>query len=685
MSSTDTNDPNEPDVNVVTTQKGADVKAGLFGSASFDDRIDTSHDITGGEALSLVIRSFFLMKEVWRLFVVKFLMAFAMVFPGLFLGWLFKIITDHVILGQPLVVEEVNFPPHMSPILRFLEGMAPMDIMFSITCIFLVGLLLIGFRVGGTGAGTFGGRDAASNAENEISSGGSGAGSIWGIVEWWVDVRLTQYIINNLRTKLFDRLTRVSMTSIDDQRVGDQVYRVMYDAASVWGIVTEIVFTPFFTVLGFAITMYQIETTYADVAPWLFWLAWIMLPVVFLVTWPLNGIIRRTNQNKRAAGAASTNAMEEAMNNIGAVQSLGGMKQETEKFAKRSAQQFWRERMALVIGVFIWFFILVFSEAIGLITGYVASQHQIAGQLTAGDFFAVLALYGGIAGTAGTLGGVWVRFQEHVAAVRRVFFFVDYRTEEDEDGTEELTELADGIEFRNVGFTYPDGRVALRNINLQLRPGELVAFVGPTGAGKTSLAYMIPAFLRATEGEILLAGRNVLDYRLDSLRGNVSYVFQEHFLLSESIRDNMRFAREDATDEEILEALGIAGCMEYINDMPEGIDTVLGRSGDTLSVGQQQRLSIARGLVRKSKILILDEPTAALDPQTENALVRALHTASEDRIVVVIAHRLSTIRQASRIVFIQDGEIRDIGSHEELMATDGSAYRGYVELQTGDN
>ena len=276
MSTTDTGgsrDPKEPDVTVVTTQKGANIKAGLFGSANFDDRIDTTHDITGREALTLVIRSFFLLKEVWRLFVLKFLMAFAMVFPGLFLGWLFKIITDHVILGQPLIVEEVNFPPHMNPILRFLEGMAPMEIMFYITCIFLAGLFLIGFRVGGTGAGTYGGRDAASNAENEISSGGSGAGSIWGIVEWWVDVRLTQYIINNLRSRLFDRLTRVSITSIDDQRVGDQGYRVMYDAASVWGIVTEIVFTPFFTLLGFAITMYQLETTYADVAPWLFWLA----------------------------------------------------------------------------------------------------------------------------------------------------------------------------------------------------------------------------------------------------------------------------------------------------------------------------------------------------------------------------------------------------------------------------
>ena len=677
------NESEKPDVTVVTTQKGADIRAGLLGGARFDDRIDTNTDITGAETLTLVIRSFFLLKEVWRLFVLKFLMAFAMVFPGLFLAWLFKIITDHVILNRPLIVDQVNFPPHMYPILRYLEGMERMEIMFTISCLFVLGLLLIGFRVGGTGAGTYGGRDAASEAENQISSGGSSAGAIWGIVEWWVDVRLTQHIVNNLRTRLFDRLTRAPITTIDDQRVGDQVYRVMYDAASVWSIVTEIVFTPFFTVLGFAITMYQLETTYADVAPWLFWLAWIMLPVVFLVTWPLNGIIRRTNQNKRAAGAASTNAMEEAMNNIGAVQSLGGVAQETRKFAERSAQQFWRERMALVVGVFIWFFIIVFGDAVGLITAYVASEHQVQGQLTAGDFFAVLALYGGISETARTLGGVWVRFQQHVAAVRRVFFFIDHPTEQDTDGTQTLSELGEGIVFDDVSYHYPDGREALQHINLALRPGELVAFVGPTGAGKTSLAYLIPGFLRASEGKVLINGIDVNHFSLDSLRREVTYVFQEHFLLAESIRDNIRFARPDATEEEIIGALTAAGCMEFVEKMPQGLDTVLGRSGDTLSVGQQQRLSIARGLVRNSKILILDEPTAALDPETENALVRALESGARDRIVVVIAHRLSTVRQASRIVFLQDGKILDVGSHDELVAREGGAYRQYVELQTG--
>lgn len=680
MSETDTK--NTDDVTMVTTQRKS-LFSGFKRGDKFDDRIDTGPEISNMEAIGLVARGFMLLRYAKGLFVSKLFLSTALWIPGLFLSWFGKIITDHVILGKELIADEVLYPPHMYPILSYLEGMAPMEIMLTLTIIFFIGLLIIGSRAGGTGAGTYGGRDAASQSENAISGGGSGAGSIWGIAEWWVNVRLTQRVANSLRTQLFDRLIRVPMTSIDDQRVGDQVYRVMYDSASIPGIVYDLTFTPFFTLLGFAITMYQLTYTYSDVAPELIWIAWIMFPVVLFTTLPMTRIIRRTNHNKRAAGAATTNAMEETIYNIGAVQSLGGMKQETRKFAERSAQQFWRERVALVIGVVLIFVIIMVSESIGLIIGMVTSGRAIAGQLTVGDFFAVLGLYLGIRGTAGDIGGFWVNLQDALAAIRRVFFFIDYTSEEDQDGDLELQGLDKGVEFKAADYIYPDGRQALRNIDLQLSKGEVVAFVGPTGAGKTSLAYMIPAFLKATQGEVLIDGVEVSRYALDSLRRQVTYVFQEHLLLAESIRDNIRFARPDATEQEIIAALGTAGCLEFVEKLPDGVDTVLGRSGDTLSVGQQQRLSIARGLVRDSKILILDEPTAALDPQTENALVSALHAASADRLVVIIAHRLSTIRRADRIIFLEDGEIKDSGNHDTLMADPDSPYRHFVELQGG--
>ncbi|MCE2425816.1 MAG: ABC transporter ATP-binding protein [Pseudomonadales bacterium] len=669
-----------PDHTVVTTQRRR-LLSGYKRGERFDDHIDTGPEISNADAVRIVWRAVKLLVHAKGLFATKFLMSTAIWIPGLFLGWFGKIIMDHVINGRELDADEALFPPHMKPILRFLEGREPMEIMLLVSGMFVVGLLLIGTRGGGTGAGVHGGRDAASHAENAISSGGSRAGSIWGLAEWWVNVRMNQRVANALRTRLFNRLTRVPMTAVDDQRVGDQIYRVIYDSSEVPEIVYQATFEPFFVLLGYLITMYQLET-YANVAPELIWLAWVMFPVVLFSTLPMTRVIRRANHNNRAAGAATTNAMEETMNNIGAVQSLGGARQETRKFAERSAQQFWRERLAMVIGVALIFFISLFGEAIGLITGYITSGFAITGQLTAGDFFALMGLYESVRGAAGDFGGLWVKLQGAVASLRRVFFFVDYGTEDDTDGERQLTALGEGVKFDGVDFVYPDGRQALRDINLELGAGELVAFVGPTGAGKTSLAYMIPAFLRATRGRVSIDGVEVGDYALDSLRREVTYVFQEHQLLAESVRDNIRFAKPDATDDEVHAALAAAGCTEFVASLPEGIDTVLGRSGDTLSVGQQQRLSIARGLVRDSKILILDEPTAALDPRTENALVRALHTASAERLVIVIAHRLSTIRQASRIVFVEDGEIRDVGDHDSLMADPNGSYRRYVELQT---
>jgi ABC-type multidrug transport system fused ATPase/permease subunit len=267
-----------------------------------------------------------------------------------------------------------------------------------------------------------------------------------------------------------------------------------------------------------------------------------------------------------------------------------------------------------------------------------------------------------------------------VAAVRRVFFFIDYTTEM-HDQSVPLATIEKSVELEHVGFAYPDGTQVLRDISLSLPLGELVAIVGPTGAGKTTLAYLLPGYIKPSQGKIRFDDLDLMDVGVDEIRKQVTYVFQEHMLLSESIRDNLLLANPDASQGQMLEACRIAGAIDFIEQMPDGIDTIIGKGGDTLSVGQKQRLSIARGIVRDTPVLVLDEPTAALDPKTENALVEALRNTAKGRLVVVIAHRLSTIREADRIIFLEDGQVRDVGNHEALMAQPASAYRKFVELQ----
>ena len=671
------------DVESDTTQKDHTIVSSFKGGAQFDDHIDLEHEMTHFESMKMVLRGASYVQGVWHLFIAKWFMGTAIIVPGLFIGWFWKIVVDHIILNNPLIADEVNFPPHMRWILRILEGHERLDMALMLVVVYLVGLFIIGTRAEGTGAGLFSGRDNASSAENAISGGGSRAGGIWGIVEWWIDVRLTQRFVNRLRTKLFGRLLRSPMTTIDDHRVGDSLYRTLYDTPMLYTCLTELTFSPFYTLLGLGLTFYQLWWTYAAVSMTLIALLALMIPITIITTVAPSTWIRRMTQNQRAAGAATTNALEETMNNITAVQSLGGMEQEKTRFAKLSAHAFWRARTAWLPWLAVGWIIEFAGWPLGFYLAWHVTNLVIEGKLTVGDFGALFGMYMGLRGTFVGMGRLWLNVQDQAGAARRVFFFMDLPTDEEtQKSAKTLPPITEAVKFEDVDFVYPNGHEALKNVNLEMKLNQVVAFVGPTGSGKTSLAYLIPAFLRATSGRVIIDNDDVMDVDLVSLRKQIGYIFQEHFLLSETIRANLLIANPEVSEERIYEVLETAGCMEFIEKLPKGIDTVLGRSGDTLSVGQQQRLSIARGLIRDAKILILDEPTAALDPQTENLLVRSLRTASDERLVVVIAHRLSTIRQADQIVFIEDGEIKEVGDHDTLMSNVDGAYRDFVSLQS---
>jgi len=649
----------------------------------YDDRVDTDTELTLSETLILVSRSLGLISKVKSLFAYKVVFATVAILPAVIVPWLLKIVVDQVILQQPFD-DEVRFPPFMNPFLDLVQDLPPAGIMMSLTILYLVMLIIFGMRAFPTEQAEReafpAGHDAATQSEQALSAGGSKTNGLWGLIETLLTIRMTQRLANGLRTGLMGRLSRLEMTTLDDQRIGDSVYRVMYDAPMLPEICYKLTVAPLLLLFSAGISVWMIQYSYGHVAPEIVWLSATLMPMTLLLTAPLSGIARRVNQSSRAAGASTTNQIEESIDNIGAVQSLGGMQVESEKFTNKSEESFKRHRYTLMIDL-IALSLSYICLIIALATAFVLITDKVIGaHLSPGDYAVITGFFLLLGQNARLVGKYWIDLQRNIAAVRRVFFFIDYTSELDVESNP-LPVIETGIQLQDVCFSYPDGRLALDKVSLDLPLGELVAIVGPTGAGKTTLAYLLPGYIRPTSGKMSFDNLDLVDVSVNEIRKQVTYVFQEHMLLSESIRDNLLLANAEATTEQMLEACRLAGAMEFIDQFPEGIDTVIGKGGDTLSVGQKQRLSIARGIVRETPILVLDEPTSALDPKTENALVEALRQIAGKHLVVIIAHRLSTIREADRIIFLDQGQVRDVGNHQSLMANPVSPYRRFVELQ----
>jgi ATP-binding cassette, subfamily B, bacterial MsbA len=328
--------------------------------------------------------------------------------------------------------------------------------------------------------------------------------------------------------------------------------------------------------------------------------------------------------------------------------------------------------------------------AVELITGFVVAlvlyyggSEVLHGKMTPGDVFAFFTCFGLMIQPLKTFNELNIRFNQCSASATRVFALLDTEADIKEiPNAKVLQSFSDSIEFRNVSFRYKDGRAILDNFSLKIKKGEVVALVGPSGAGKTTILSLIPRFYDPQAGQILIDGVDIREAKIASLRKQIALVTQEVFLFHDSVRTNIRAGLHQAGDEKIEAAARAAQAWDFIQGLHEKMDTVIGDRGQKLSGGERQRVSIARAILKDAPILLLDEATSALDSENERLVQAALDTLMEGRTAIVVAHRLSTIRKADRIIVLEHGKILEEGNHEALMAKSGT-YARAISMQEG--
>jgi ATP-binding cassette subfamily B protein/subfamily B ATP-binding cassette protein MsbA len=487
-------------------------------------------------------------------------------------------------------------------------------------------------------------------------------------------------LVFRVRCTLFDHIQRQSLAFHDASKVGDSLYRITWDSYCIQAM--------FSAVLVPALTA---TATLAGIAVMLFsragGLAWaalgVVLPLMYLIRRldrPMTEQALRVHEDESGVSAR----VQETLTGIRAVQAFGREEFESERFRDRAGASLNANlRLTVLQSVSQAIVGLVLAAGTGAVI-WICAHDVLRGRLTAGDLVLVVAYAAMLFKPIETLAYTAASAQNAAAGARRVLAVLDAAPDvADTPHAKPLSGRARGrIVFDGVSFAYRTGRPVLRNIHVDIAPGTAVALVGLSGAGKTTLASLVPRFYDPTAGHVTLDGHDVRSLTLKSLRENIALVTQEPVLFATSVHDNIAYGRPGATAAEIEAAARAAGAHEFIARLPEGYDTQLAERGVTLSGGQRQRISIARAFLKNAPVVILDEPTSALDAETEHQLMQAFQRLMHDRTAIVIAHRLSTIRAASRIVVLHEGEVIEDGGHDDLLAR-GGAYARLYRMQMG--
>jgi subfamily B ATP-binding cassette protein MsbA len=491
---------------------------------------------------------------------------------------------------------------------------------------------------------------------------------------------LGERFILDLRVLLYDYLQRLSISFFENRQTGEIMSRLTNDVNALEDFVTHSVgflIVDLLRLVGTAIILFALDWQLALST-------FLPVPILAVALRLFNTRVRPIYRRVRDRLGDINAELQDNLSGIRVIQAFGQERHELDRFTQRSSQ-YYEER---VKGIRYWstfFPSMGFVASLGMVIvlGF-GTYHVFNGALTLGGLVAFISYVASFYEPINRLVEVDNTVQQAIAAGERVFEMLDTVPEiEDAPDAFELPAIHGAVTFEGVSFRYGTGEEVLRDVSFEMQPGQVVALVGPSGAGKTSIANLIPRFYDPVRGRVTVDGYDVSRVKLASLRQQVSVVLQDTFLFNGTVRANIIYGRPDAGENEMIAAAQAAYAHEFIANLPEGYDTEIGERGVKLSGGQKQRLALARAILTDPRILILDEATSSVDAEAEYLIQQALEKALEGRTALVIAHRLSTIRHADKIIALEGGHIVEVGDHRQLLARGGlysQMYRRQYDL-----